>query len=227
MPIEFVSRHSRHPRPANLAESSNDMPNLQAQLHGDTAVFIRCPATDAAAIAQACRQQFPAAIDAWCGDSSVLVQFGEPIKDAARLLRQIQHLEIPATEVRDHRVVTLPVTYDGPDLADVAQESGMSVEAVVARHIGGDYRVAFSGFAPGFAYPTGLDPQLILPRRQSPRAEVAAGSVAIAAQYSAVYPRSSPGGWHILGSCDVEMFNPERSQPALLMPGFTVRFEAR
>lgn len=93
MPIEFVSRHSRHPRPAKLAESSNDMPNLQAQLYGDTAVFIRCPATDAAAIAQACRQQFPAAIDAWCGDSSVLVQFGEPIKDAARLLRQIPHLE--------------------------------------------------------------------------------------------------------------------------------------
>ncbi len=103
----------------------------------------------------------------------------------------------------------------------------MSVEAVITRHTSVDYRAAFCGFAPGFAYLIGLDPQLVLPRRQSPRSEVPAGSVAIAAQYSAVYPRSSPGGWHILGSCDVEMFNPERSQPALLMPGFTVRFEAR
>lgn len=203
------------------------MATLDVHRYGDTAVFIRCEPSQAALIAETCRQQFPSAADAWCGDGSVLVQFREPIVDAASLVREIQQLKLPATQVSANSVVTLPVTYNGPDLEAVAQESGLSVAEVVACHSTAEYRVAFCGFAPGFAYLYGLDPRLILPRRASPRAEVTAGSVAIAAQYSAVYPRSSPGGWHILGTCQSELFNPLQARPALLMPGLTVRFEAK
>ncbi|HWD04124.1 MAG TPA: allophanate hydrolase subunit 1 [Amycolatopsis sp.] len=123
--------------------------------------------------------------------------------------------------------VTVPVRYDGEDLADVAEASGLSVREVVQRHAGGAYEVAFCGFSPGFAYLTGLDPALHLPRRSTPRTRVPAGSVAIAGEYSAVYPRSSPGGWHLLGHTGAEVWDIERAQPNLLPPGTRVRFEAQ
>ena len=90
--------------------------------------------------------------------------------------------------------------YDGEDLADVAAACGMSTDEVVRRHVAGRYTCAFCGFAPGFAYLTGLDPALHLPRRPTPRTRVPAGAVAIAAEYTAVYPSPSPGGWHLLGT---------------------------
>lgn len=123
--------------------------------------------------------------------------------------------------------VTMPVVYDGEDLATVAEASGLSIGEVVERHIGGIYRCAFCGFAPGFAYLTGLDPALHLPRRATPRTRVPAGAVAIAAAYTAVYPTASPGGWHLLGRTDATLFDPWRRPPALIEPGTTVRFEDR
>jgi len=130
----------------------------------------------------------------------------------------------PGEEAHTGRTVTIPVVYDGDDLADVARRCGMSVDAVVAAHTSTEFRAAFCGFAPGFAYLVGLPAALHLPRRDSPRTAVPAGSVAIAAEYSAVYPRSSPGGWHLLGRTECAMFDVARDSPAIVVPGDTVRF---
>lgn len=121
--------------------------------------------------------------------------------------------------------VVIPVRYDGPDLDDVAAATGLDPSGVVALHSGASYQVAFCGFAPGFGYLTGLPDGLHLPRRGTPRTNVPAGAVAIAAGYAAVYPRSSPGGWHLLGHTDLLLFDADRDPPALLAPGTNVRFE--
>ena len=120
--------------------------------------------------------------------------------------------------------LAIPVIYDGPDLAAVAATCEMSAEAVVRRHREARYTVAFLGFAPGFAYLIGGDPQLRPGRRDEPRERVPAGAVAIAGEYSAVYPRASPGGWQILGHTELAMFDPDRDPPALAAPGTAVRF---
>jgi KipI family sensor histidine kinase inhibitor len=122
--------------------------------------------------------------------------------------------------------IEVEVRYDGEDLEYVATAVGLDVDEVVALHSATEYVVAFCGFAPGFGYLRGLDPRLHLPRRATPRTRVPAGSVAIAAEYTAVYPRPSPGGWHLLGSTDRVMFDPDRSPPALFEPGAHVRFVA-
>jgi KipI family sensor histidine kinase inhibitor len=120
--------------------------------------------------------------------------------------------------------VLIPTVYDGPDLADVAARWGLSREAAVARHTSIEFRVAFCGFAPGFAYLTGLPPQLHVPRRADPRPSVPAGSVAVAGEYAAVYPTASPGGWQLLGRTDLVLFDLAADPPARLTPGTAVRF---
>lgn len=122
-------------------------------------------------------------------------------------------------------VLTIPVRYDGEDLAEVAAELGTDTQTVVALHSSAEYRVAFMGFAPGFGYLVGLPTQLQLPRRSTPRTRVPAGSLAIAGEYSAVYPGESPGGWLLLGHTDVRLFDANAQSPALLHPGLRVRFE--
>ena len=123
---------------------------------------------------------------------------------------------------RTHRI---PVRYDGPDLDFIASSTGLSVDDVVARHSGRSYTVDLLGFVPGFGYLGELDPALHLPRRAEPRPRVVAGSVAIAAAQTAVYPLDTPGGWHIIGLTQTVMFDPARDPPALLAPGDTVKFE--
>lgn len=125
---------------------------------------------------------------------------------------------------RPGRLETIAVTYDGPDLAAAAAGAGMSVEEVVRRHGAGAYTVGFLGFSPGFAYLLGLDPRLHLPRLETPRTAVPAGSVAIAGPYSGIYPTTSPGGWLLLGTTAVRLFDPQREPPSLLEPGMRVRF---
>ena len=124
------------------------------------------------------------------------------------------------------RSVTIDVAYDGADLVDVADRCGLSVAEVIALHSGAAYMVAFCGFMPGFAYLVGLPPQLHLPRRETPRTRVPAGAVAIAAEFASVYPRESPGGWHLLGTTDAVLWNEAAEPPALLTPGTTVRFRS-
>lgn len=153
-----------------------------------------------------------------CGHEDVLTA-----GDREMLLRRAREVA-PGEHALTGRTVTIPVVYDGDDLADVARRCGMSVDAVVIAHTSAEFRAAFCGFAPGFAYLVGLPPVLHLPRRDTPRTAVPAGSVAIAAEYSAVYPSSSPGGWHLLGRTDYAMFDVTRDPPALVLPGDTVRF---
>ncbi len=122
--------------------------------------------------------------------------------------------------------VTIPVHYDGPDLAEVADAWKCGVEEVAARHSAAVYTVAFCGFAPGFAYCVSDPPQPQVPRRDDPRPEVAAGSVGLAGAYSGVYPRAMPGGWQLIGSTSLVLFDGDREPAALLRPGLRVRFEA-
>ena len=118
----------------------------------------------------------------------------------------------------------IAVHYEGPDLERVCELTGLDRDAVVAAHTRTPWRVAFAGFAPGFAYLTGGDPRLQVPRRSEPRTSVPPGSVALAGGYSAVYPRSSPGGWQLIGHTDVTVWDVDRDPPALLRPGAVVRF---
>jgi KipI family sensor histidine kinase inhibitor len=118
----------------------------------------------------------------------------------------------------------IPVSYDGPDLADVAELTGLSEREVVEAHTGSTWRVAFGGFAPGFGYLVGGDPRLEVPRREESRTKVPAGAVGLAGTFSGVYPRESPGGWQLIGTTKAPMWDLERDPPALLVPGAVVRF---
>ena len=120
--------------------------------------------------------------------------------------------------------VELATTYDGDDLDDVARRWGMTRAETVATHAGLRYTVAFCGFAPGFAYCTGLPAELAVTRLAEPRRRVPAGSVALADVFTGVYPTSSPGGWRLLGRTAVTLWDPGAEQPALLVPGTGVRF---
>jgi 5-oxoprolinase (ATP-hydrolysing) subunit B len=135
---------------------------------------------------------------------------------------RVTHASARPAQSREHRI---PVRYDGIDLEAVATSTGLSVEDVIARHSARAYTVDLLGFVPGFAYLSELDPSLHLPRRPQPRPRIAAGSVAIAAAQTGVYPLDTPGGWHIIGRTQTMMFDPTRDAPALLAPGDTVRFE--
>ncbi|GIH90476.1 allophanate hydrolase subunit 1 [Planobispora siamensis] len=124
------------------------------------------------------------------------------------------------------RIVTVPVVYDGADLEEVAALTGLSPREVVERHTGRELVAGWLGFAPGFAYLTGLDPVLHVPRLATPRTSVPAGAVAVAGPYSAVYPAASPGGWRLLGRSPMPVWDVAADPPAVLTPGTRVRFEA-
>lgn len=120
--------------------------------------------------------------------------------------------------------VEIPVVYDGDDLADVARLTGLDERGVIEAHTGQEWTVAFCGFAPGFGYMVGGDERLQVARRDNPRTRVPAGSVALAGEFSSVYPRESPGGWQLIGRTSLELWDIERDPPALLVPGRRVRF---
>ena len=143
---------------------------------------------------------------------------------SARLL-ELASSDLADAHAGSRPVVTIPVRYDGLDLSSVAEACGLSVAEVVARHSGIEYFVYMMGFAPGFAYLGDLDPALRVPRRASPRTRVPRGSVAVAGGQTAVYPHDTPGGWHLIGTTDVAMFDPGRDPPSLLRSGDRVRFE--
>ena len=132
---------------------------------------------------------------------------------------------LPVGEAAESRHYVIPVRYDGMDLEAVATATGLSAGEVIARHTERKYSVDLLGFVPGFAYLSELDQALQLPRRAEPRPRVTAGSVAIAAAQTAVYPLDTPGGWHIIGRTETVMFDPTRDPPALLRAGDTVQFE--
>lgn len=150
-----------------------------------------------------------------------LTQDGEAL--AGQLALAAQSPESPA-HAAPRAVHVLPVRYDGPDLADVAERTGLSPGEVIRRHSEPVYNVHFLGFVPGFAYLGPLDAALVLPRRAEPRRRVPAGSVAIAGVQTGVYPLETPGGWHLIGRTETVLFDPARDPPNLLAPGDGVRF---
>lgn len=155
---------------------------------------------------------------------TVLVRFDPLLTEAAELTDRLATLTISPSRVARGREVTIAVRYDGDDLAEVAGLLGVSERTVIEAHTSTPYRVAFGGFAPGFAYLSGGHPLLDVPRRQSPRTRIPAGAVALAGAFSAVYPRESPGGWQLIGHTDAALWNLDRRPPALLQPGDRVRF---
>lgn len=118
----------------------------------------------------------------------------------------------------------IPVVYSGPDLEDVARQLGGSTSDVIRLHSEQTYRVAFMGFSPGFGYLVGLPGELRLPRRSDPRQAVPPRSVAVAGEFTAVYPRTSPGGWNLIGHATGPLWDDSWERPNLLAPGDTVRF---
>ncbi|HYC21298.1 MAG TPA: 5-oxoprolinase subunit PxpB [Candidatus Bathyarchaeia archaeon] len=164
------------------------------------------------------------------GARTLLVSFARAVsaRDQARLFAAeraaAQASEAPESAATLH---TIPVRYDGADLADLARHAGVSVAQAIALHASVEYRVAFLGFQPGFAYLAGLAAALTMPRRASPRPRVPAGSVAIGAEWTGIYPAATPGGWNLLGTTEVRLFDATASPPALLLPGDRVRFVPR
>ena len=133
-------------------------------------------------------------------------------------------LELPPAESVAGDPVEIPVRYDGEDLPEVARLTGLDAEEVVRRHTAPEYTVAFLGFSPGFPYLVGLDPALEVPRRDTPRTSIPAGSVGLAGGQTGIYPTASPGGWQLIGRTEVTLFDPDRHPPALLGPGSRLRF---
>jgi KipI family sensor histidine kinase inhibitor len=192
---------------------------------GDAALLVEVDGLpEALALAAAVRDARPAGmLDVVPAARTVLVTVA-PGTDLAALRRTVLALPVDPSSAPEGGTVEVAVTYDGPDLAEVARLTGLSEDDVVAAHTSTPWRVAFGGFAPGFAYLTGGDERLRVSRRDEPRTTVPAGAVGLAGEFSGVYPRPSPGGWQLIGSTDVQLWEPDRDPPALLEPGGWVRF---
>ncbi|KQV74101.1 allophanate hydrolase [Aeromicrobium sp. Root344] len=185
--------------------------------YGDTALLLDCKSLDEA-------QRWFAALhdeaEVVLGARSVLLR-GDPAA-----LRSLVGRTSPASSTGSAagQEVEIRVVYDGADLDEVARLTGLTPVEVVEAHTGTPWTVAFGGFAPGFSYLAGGDPRLQVPRRDSPRHRVPAGSVGLAGEFSGVYPRESPGGWQLIGRTELAMWDTSREPPALLTTGATVRF---
>ncbi|MFD5465747.1 allophanate hydrolase subunit 1 [Kitasatospora sp. NPDC127059] len=146
------------------------------------------------------------------------------VADPAALAAELAGWCVPPLVAGAAETVTVPVRYDGADVAEVAALWGVAEEEVARIHSATEFRVAFSGFAPGFGYLTGLPERYRVPRRAVPRPAVPAGSIALAGPYTGAYPRSSPGGWQLIGRTDAVLWDPSREPAALFGPGTRVRF---
>ncbi|MEQ4520929.1 5-oxoprolinase/urea amidolyase family protein [Pseudarthrobacter sp. B907] len=175
--------------------------------------------------AQLLEHPLPGQVDVLAAAETVMVTADSPAA-ARRIARQLLELDLAAPVQRDGGLVVIDTVYDGEDLAEVAELTGLGIDGVIAAHTGQPWTVAFAGFAPGFGYLVGENEALTVPRRSSPRTAVPAGSVALAGTYSAVYPRRSPGGWQLIGRTSARMWDLDREQPALAAPGSRIQFRA-
>ncbi|PRX44282.1 KipI family sensor histidine kinase inhibitor [Prauserella shujinwangii] len=156
---------------------------------------------------------------------TLLLRLDPEVADSVEIERVVRGTRpVPGTE-GSGELVRVPVVYDGADLAEVARLTGLTEHEVVAEHTRREWTVAFGGFAPGFGYLVGGSPRLEVPRRAESRTRVPAGAVGLAGTFSGIYPRSSPGGWQLIGRTGLEIWRPDRDPPALLRPGVRVRFQ--
>jgi inhibitor of KinA len=158
--------------------------------------------------------------------AAVTVHYRPHVVRYAELRRAIETALAGAEEVElpPGRLVEIPVVYDGPDLAFVAEHAGLSVEEVVELHSRPEYVVYMIGFAPGFPYLGGLPERLATPRLEKPRLSVPAGSVGIGGAQTGVYTVESPGGWRLIGRTSAALYDPGREPASLLAAGDRVRF---
>ncbi|KIS29219.1 urea amidolyase [Arthrobacter sp. SPG23] len=167
----------------------------------------------------------PGQVDVLAAAQTVMVRADSPAA-ARRMGALLLELDLTAPAKQDGGLVFIDTVYDGEDLAEVGRLTGLGTEGVIEAHSGQVWTVAFAGFAPGFGYMVGENQALEVPRRSSPRTAVPAGSVALAGNYSAVYPRRSPGGWQLIGRTGARMWDLSRAEPALASPGHRVQFRA-
>ena len=163
------------------------------------------------------------------GYRSVMVYVDPLAEDSHAMEQRLRELAINTADDASISgpLVDVPVCYDGPygpDLEDIAAFGQCGVEEVIARHLSLEYRVFVVGFVPGFAYMAPVDPKIAAPRRPSPRLRVPAGSVAVAAGQTGIYPAETPGGWSLIGRCPIKPYDPDRAEPFLFHPGDRVRF---
>jgi KipI family sensor histidine kinase inhibitor len=211
---------------------STDLVGNMVLDYGDQALMVQCGSTaEVLAWTAALRAaEWPGVIDIVPAARTVLVKLDGA--NCQTLIRQrLRNLRVDSDRFEvapaDRRAdVVIDVVYDGPDLAEVAERTGLSTAQVIDAHTTTLWRVGFSGFAPGFAYLVDGDPRLRVPRRSDPRTAVPAGSVALAGEFSAIYPRRSPGGWQLIGHTDAVLWDIERPDPALLTQGMWVQFRA-
>lgn len=188
-------------------------------------------AADSVEIAQAMAnglRGLPDCVEAVAGIRSVELLFDLARVDAGAFRGRVEAAlaSLSITTGGEGRVHDIPVRYggdDGPDFDSVCTELGLSRDEFIRRHTESTLTVAMLGFTPGFAYIDGMDAGLAVPRRESPRAAVAAGSVGIAAGRTGIYALPGPGGWQIIGRTDTALFNPASSTPFLLAPGDRVK----
>ena len=198
---------------------------------GDRAVLVELADLDAAlgffarlGALQASDDAIPGVGELLPAARTVLVEF-QPWRIArADLVRRLDAVSSEGDGGSAGELVEIPVAYDGEDLAEVASLLGMTPDEVVRRHTASEFTAAFAGFAPGFVYLVGGDPAFEVPRRPTPRTRIPGGSVALAGAFSGVYPRESPGGWQLIGTTALAMWDVDRERPAAVRPGDRVRF---
>ena len=194
---------------------------MKVNRYGWQGALIECHSEEVSAVTETCLRSdlFTEVVPAEC---TVLVCWDKDLS-----ISQIENLIANVTAVSaasPGRLVEIPVTYNGQDLIEVSQLTGLSESEVIELHSSTIFNAAFAGFAPGFMYCTGLPEILQLPRRATPRTSVPAGSLAIADAYTAIYPLNSPAGWNLIGTTDIKMFDAKADQPSFLLPGDRVRF---
>ncbi|MCO4275133.1 carboxyltransferase domain-containing protein [Pseudarthrobacter sp. HLT3-5] len=170
-------------------------------------------------------EPLPGQADVLAAAETVMVKADSPAA-ARRMAALLLEMDLTVQSHAEGKLVQIETVYDGDDLAEVGRLTGLGADGVIAAHTGQVWTVAFGGFAPGFSYMVGENQLLEVPRRSSPRTAVPAGSVALAGNYSAVYPRKSPGGWQLIGRTAASMWDLSREQPALVAPGDRVQFSA-
>jgi len=186
-----------------------------------------------------CRHPFPGYVESVPAYVSITIFYdpldpvlyaragGQSVYDRVRQ-EVLDRLSVMDSMLPERKPLTIPICYDpdfGPDQSEVANLCGLSIEALIGIHVSGVYRVYMIGFVPGFPYLGMMDPRLDVPRRSTPRLQVAPGSVGMAGRQTGIYPLTVPGGWQIIGRTPMRLFDPALPDPFPLKPGMDVIFE--